>query len=164
MNYAGFIPTGLLFLAFATSISRLIRRSRLSTLATTLLVFFAAGVITAGLASCDVGCPQGTGSLSNLIHNSVSPLAFLALILASALLGLHFRNVPEWRSFWLYSIVTSSVALAFMVVLVASMETRSLTGLWQRLFLTTLFIWSTAVSLRLRRLLTSDEVSKGFAV
>jgi hypothetical protein len=102
--------------------------------------------------------------LSNSIHNSVSPLAFLAFILASALLGLHFRNVPAWRSFGLYSIATSSVALAFMVVLVASLESRSLTGLWQRLLLATLFVWSTAVSLRLYRLLTSDEDSKGFAV
>jgi hypothetical protein len=113
--------------------------------------------MTAGLASCDVGCPQGTGSLSNVIHDTVSPLAFLALIAAAGILGTHFRKVPEWRSFCLYSIATSIISLALMIGLVASLETRMLTGLWQRVLLAALFLWSTLVGVRHYRLLSRRE-------
>lgn len=153
MNYAGFVPMGLLFLGFAVSTRSLLPRTPLSILGTVLLVLFALGGTTAGLASCDLGCPQGSGSVAHVIHNTVSPLAFVAFILASAVLGVHFRRVPEWQPFWLYSIATSAVASAFMIAMVASLESRELTGLWQRLLLATLFAWSTSVGLRLHRLL-----------
>ena len=153
LNYAGFIPTGVLFVAFAISTLALEPRTRVSLLGTALLLLFAVGAIVAGIASCDVGCPQGSGSLSNVIHDTVSPLAFLALIVASGVLGMYFRGVPEWRPIWLYSIATSLVSLGFMAALVASLESRRLTGLWQRLVLITLFAWTARVGIRQHRLL-----------
>jgi hypothetical membrane protein len=157
MNYGGFVPTGLAFLAFAVSTRSLVPQTRSSVLATVLLVLFSGGGITAGLASCDVGCPQGSGSLSNVVHDTVSPLAFLSLIVAAAALGVYFRRAPEWRSFWLYSIATSIASVGLMIALVSSLESRALTGLWQRLLLATLFVWSTLVSVRLHRLLSRRE-------
>lgn len=153
MNYAGFVPMGVLFLGFAVSTRSLLPRTRVSTLATVLLLLFAAGGTAAGLASCDVGCPEEGGSLTNAIHNTVSPLAFVAFILATATLGAYFRRVPDWRPFWLYSVATSMVALVFMIAMVASLESRHLTGLWQRLLLATLFAWSSIVGFRLYRML-----------
>jgi hypothetical membrane protein len=154
MNYGGFLPTGIAFLAFAVSIRSLTPQTRTTSLAAFLLLVFAMGSITAGLAPCDVGCPQGTGSLSNMIHDNASPLAFLALIVAVATLGMYFRRVPEWRTLWLYSIGTSLASLALMIALIASLETRALTGLWQRLLLVILFVWSTKVSIRHHLLLS----------
>lgn len=161
MNYGGFVPMGLLFLGFAISTRSLVPRARLSTFATVLLVLFAVGGTTAGLASCDLGCPESGGSFANSIHNTVSPIAFVALILAAGTLGAYFRRVPEWQPFWLYSIATSVVALGFMIAMVASLESRELTGLWQRLLLATLFAWSTGVGLRLYRLLALRERWEG---
>ncbi len=161
MNYAGFIPMGLLFLCFAVSTWALVPRTRLSSFATVLLVLFSLGGTTAGLASCDVGCPEGSGSLANALHNTISPLAFIALILATAALGVYFRSVPAWRPFWLYSVGTASVALGCFVMMVASLQSREFTGLWQRLLLAILFAWTTVVGLRLRSVLARNARSGG---
>jgi hypothetical protein len=47
-----------------------------------------------------------------------------------------------------------------MIALVASLDGRELTGLWQRLLLAVLFVWSTSVGLRLHRLLAQREHPK----
>lgn len=106
------------------------------------------------------GAPYNSGSMSNMIHDTVSPLAFLALIIAVGVFGLDFRSRPEWRSLWIYSIATSFVATIFMAALVASLESRDLTGLWQRLVVVTLFSWTAIVGLRLHRLHHIDEGSE----
>jgi hypothetical membrane protein len=157
MNYAGFLPSGLMLLAFATSSRHVVPRSRLSAFGTVLLVCFALGVITAGVARCDVGCPQGTGSLSNLVHDRVSPLAFMALILGVGLFGLHFRSAEAWRSLWLYSVATSVLAVGLMIALIASLDSREFTGLWQRLLLGVLFAWCAAIGIRLHQALTQIQ-------
>jgi hypothetical membrane protein len=153
MNYVGFVPTGLLFLGFAVSTRSIVPRTLLSAVATLLLVFFAVGATVAGIASCDVGCPQGSGSLANMVHDQISPLAFLALILAAALFGFYFRGVEDWRPYWMYSVATSAVSFGLMAMLVLSLESRNLTGLWQRLLLVALFAWCATIALRLHFIL-----------
>jgi len=44
--------------------------------------------------------------------------------------------------------VTSAVAFCFLVALATSLESRLLTGLWQRLLLVMLFSWCAVVGLR----------------
>jgi hypothetical membrane protein len=149
MNYVGFVPTGLLFLGFAVSTRSIMPRTVLSTIGTLLLVVFAVGATVAGIASCDVGCPQGSGSLANMVHDQISPVAFLALILAAALFGFYFRGVEDWRPYWMYSVATSVVSFSLMAMLFLSLESRYLTGLWQRLLLVALFAWCATIGLRL---------------
>jgi FtsH-binding integral membrane protein len=105
-------------------------------------------MVASGVFSCDPGCPQNGGSLEHLIHDGIAPIMFLCLILGVAILGIYFRRVPTWGHLATYSLLTSAFALLFMVALVSSLETRTLSGLWQRLMIAVLFLWCAVVSLR----------------
>jgi hypothetical protein len=149
MNYAGFLPAGVMILVFGISTGVLLPRSRLILLGSALLTLFGAGTITAGLVSCDVGCPQGTGSLANRIHDSISPVSFLSAIAGIATVGLSLRRINVWRSMGNYSLVTSAVSFGLILGLIQSLDGRALTGLWQRLFVATVFAWCAVLGLLL---------------
>jgi hypothetical protein len=75
----------------------------------------------------------------------------LCLIGGVGILGIHFRGLPSWRHLSLYSLLTSALALLLLVALMSSLETRTLTGLWQRLLLTALLLWCAVIALRAYR-------------
>jgi hypothetical protein len=155
MNYAGFLPGGVMLAAFGVALAKALPRHRGATLAVTLITLFGAGVAASGIASCDPGCPQTGGSVENLIHNGIAPIAFLCLIAAAGVLGVLFRGDAAWRSLSIYSLASSLVGLCLLVALAGSLDTRELTGLWQRLLLAVLFLWSAVVGLRAFRHLAS---------
>jgi len=148
MNYAGFVPGGILLAGFGVSLANLLPRSRAVLVASVLTMLFGVGVAISGFVSCDPGCPQAGGSLENFIHDKIAPISFLCLIAATGILGVSFRRIPEWRSLSLYSGLTSVIALALLIALVGSLETRALTGLWQRLMLSALFLWTAVLGYR----------------
>jgi hypothetical membrane protein len=141
MNYAGFVPAGLMLAAFGMALARALPRHRLTLVAAALVTLFGSGIAASGFISCDPGCPQSEGSIENLVHNRIAPLAFLCLILGAGILGIYFRFLPAWRAFSVYSLLTSAFALCFLAALASSLDTRELTGLWQRLLLAALFLW-----------------------
>ncbi len=145
MNYAGFVPTGLLLAAFGVALGVVLPRQRLAIVAAVLVTAFGLGVTASGVVSCDPGCPQTGGSLENTIHDRIAPIAFLCLIVATGILGFQFRRLPRWRPLAVYSLATGAIALGFLIALATSLETRELTGLWQRLLLLTLFLWCAVV-------------------
>lgn len=147
MNYAGFLAGGILLAGFGLSLMRFLPRSRSTRVASCLTTIFGVGVAISGLISCDFGCPQG-GTTENFIHDKIAPVSFLCLIAATGILSVQFRSLPGWRSLSVYSGVTSVVALVFLVALVGSLEERALTGLWQRLMLGALFLWTAVVGFR----------------
>lgn len=157
MNYAGFIGGGLLFALFGIALARGLPRRPLELLGAALVTAFGIGVIASGIFSCDPGCPQAGGSLENQIHNRIGPIAFVSLILATGILGIAFRRLPQWRSLMTYSLLTSAGGVAFMAALVRSLDTRSLTGLWQRLLLATLYAWCIVVATALFRRVGQDH-------
>ena len=152
MNYAGFIPTGVMLAIFGLVVVRRLSNDKPGYVAGACLTLFGLGVFLAGLFSCDAGCPQSGGTLSNTIHDRVSPLAFVAAIVGIGLFSFRFRRTPGWERMWIYSLATSLLAAAFFVGLVTSLESRSYTGLWQRLMLLTLFGWCASTSVRLYRM------------
>jgi hypothetical membrane protein len=147
MNYAGFLPGGLLIAAFGVALVKALPRSRVAILAAILITLFGAGVAASGIASCDPGCPQTGGSVENLVHNRIAPVAFLCLIAAAGILGVLFRSDASWRSVSIYSLISSFVGLCLFVALATSLDARELTGLWQRLLLAVLFLWCAVVGL-----------------
>jgi len=151
MNYAGFVPAGLMLAAFGIALAGLLPRHRLTIAAAVLVTLFGSGLAAAGVISCDPGCPQTGGSLENLVHYRIAPPMVLCLIVGAGILGIHFRRLPAWRHLSIYSLLTSALALLFMVALVSSLETRTLTGLWQRLMLTALLLWCAVIALRAYR-------------
>jgi len=147
MNYVGFVPAGLMLAAFGVALAWAVPKQRFTLAAAALVTLFGSGVAASGFISCDAGCPQAAGSLENTIHNAIAPIAFLCLIAGSATLGICFRRLPAWRAFSLYSLLTSAFALCFLGALASSLDTRELTGLWQRLLLAVLFPWCAVIGL-----------------
>jgi len=149
MTYAGFIPSGLMCMAFGISLLLLLPKSILSRIAAILVMLFGIGVVAAGFYPCDEGCPQQDGSMANMIHNKVSGLAFLSMIVGILLNGIAFRKFNFWKSMWLYSVASALFATMFMVLLASSIESPVNKGLWQRLLLATIFLWMMIVAMKL---------------
>jgi hypothetical membrane protein len=149
MNFLGFIPSGLLLAGFGVSLAFLRPSTAFSLAAATLIAIFGLGITAAGAYSCDPGCPREGISFEATVHRVVSVIAFIAGIVGTALWAYRFRGLPAWRSLRHYSAVTSAAALVLLLVLNASVESRAYSGLWQRLFLATLYVWCAVVGLRL---------------
>lgn len=147
MNYAGFVPAGLMLATFGVALAFALPSGRLFRLAAVLVTTFGLGIAASGIMSCDLGCPQGEGSLENVVHNTIAPVSFLCLIAAMALLGVRVRGFPAWRHLSLFSLLASATALCLLVVLASSLDSRVLTGLWQRLLLAVLFSWCAIVGI-----------------
>lgn len=145
MNYAGFVPAGLMLAVFGVALAFALPSGRLIRLAAVLVTTYGLGIAASGMMSCDLGCPQGEGSLENVVHNTIAPVSFLCLIAAMAMLGIRLRSFPAWRHLSLFSLLASAAALCLLVVLAGSLDSRVLTGLWQRLLLAVLFMWSAIV-------------------
>ena len=151
MNYAGFVPAGLMLAGFGIALAATLPRDRLGVIASLLVTAFGVGVAADGVLSCDPGCPQRAGSMENLIHNRIAPVAFLSAIAGAGIFGVRLRRPPVRRELSRYSLASSAVALCFLVALASSLEPRLLTGLWQRLLLATLFSWCAVVGWRVFR-------------
>lgn len=145
MNYMGFVPSGLLLAGFGLSLFWILPRSRTVLAASALVLLFGLGVAASGIVSCDLGCPQG-GSVQNMIHDRMAPISFLFLILAAGLLSVRFRSLDAWRAFSLFSAASSVTGLVLLALLASTLETRRLTGLWQRLLLFVLFGWCMVIA------------------
>lgn len=157
MNFAGFVPTGLLLASFGASLANLRPRRRGSVLAAACVTFFGIGISLAGIYSCDPGCPHRGASSDATLHDRISSLAFLFGIAGVALMAYYCRNHTKWRALWPYSAISSAAAYGFLIASGASVESRVLTGLWQRLFIGTLFLWCIVVSVRMSRNARSDS-------
>ena len=148
INYAGFITFGLLMVAFAISLFILLPKNTGTRIGSVGILFFGTGIFLAGVFSCDAGCPL-EGSITNNLHHRISALAFISGIISTGVLGFSFKKLSEWRSIWLYSIITFAISLVLLVVMINSFETRIYTGLWQRLLLFTLFAWLVRLALKI---------------
>ena len=145
MNYGGFVPAGLLVALFGLALSRVLPREPLVLFGAALVVLFGLGVATSGVVSCDPGCPQDGGSTENAIHNGVAPLAFMCLIIAAGLLARPFRTLSAGRGLAWYSAASSALGTLLLATLASTLETRHMTGAWQRLLLFVLFSWCAVV-------------------
>jgi|GEM_PF-1107013 len=147
MNYAGFVAGGLLTGSLGFALFKILPRTRTSLLIAFLVGMFGAGIALSGIYSCDAGCPQGSGSIANLVHNAIAPIAFLSLIAAALLSGYGWRRFTGLRRLSNFSLLTGVAAMGIFILLVQSLEAREFTGLWQRLLLCVLFSWCIVISL-----------------
>jgi hypothetical membrane protein len=149
MNFAGFIPSGLLMAIFGVALLKLLPRNILTRIGAALIILFGVGVIIAGSFSCDPGCPQRGGSFENSIHDGISGPAFLSATTGILLFGISFRTLSVWKGLWIYSLVSALLSYGFIMLLVSSLDSRVLTGLWQRLLLATIFLWCGIVAIKI---------------
>ena len=148
MNFAGFIPAGLLIVLFGFSMLMHLPKPLISKIGSLLIMAFGLGMMTAGVYSCDPGClPDGTAE--SIIHERVSTITFPSAILGILLLGISFRKQIGFRKLMMYSLTSGFLAVAILATMISTFETRNFTGLWQRLLLLTIFIWTTVIGLYL---------------
>jgi hypothetical protein len=151
MNVLGFVPGGLLLACLGVALARVTSSYASGVAGSVLVGLFGAGVAASGVLSCDPGCPVPGGSLENAAHNAIGPASFVALACGAGLLGRAFRRLPRFRPLSSYSFVTSVLGLLLVVAMARSLEAKALTGLWQRLFLATMFLWCAVVGVRVFR-------------
>ncbi len=152
MRYAGFLPTGLMHMAFAAYLYVAFRGSRLAVIAATLLAINGLARIGAGLFPCEPGCVGPNLLLSQQLHSLSAGIGFFALIGASVVWGIFLRRYRSLRGLSLFSIGCGAAGLVFLLLMVWSAELRAGTGLYERLSSGVLSLWVLVFAARLWRL------------
>jgi hypothetical protein len=159
LNLAGAIPAGALIAGFAAATLSVLRLGRRAILAGCLFMFYGLGMITFGIVPCDPGCPSPgpASTLPGTIHSGVALAASVAAVAGIGLWAWEFRQRPAFRNLSRFSALSSAAGLAFLITFMASLHSRAVIGLWQRLLVGTLFLWCVVVALRLFRAAKGDQ-------
>jgi hypothetical membrane protein len=152
MRYAGFVPTGLMHVAFAAFLYVAFRGDRLAVIAATLLAINGLARIGAGLFPCEPGCAGPKLLLSQQLHSLSAGVGFFAFIGASVMWGILLRRHQSLRGLSLYSVGSGIVGLVFLLLMAWSAEARAGTGLYERLSSGVLSLWMLVFAARLWRL------------
>ncbi|HUP95183.1 MAG TPA: DUF998 domain-containing protein, partial [Burkholderiales bacterium] len=116
MRYAGFVPTGLMHMAFSAFLYAAFRGNRLAAIASILLAMNGLARISAGVFSCEPGC-GAPESLSQQLHSFSAAAGFFALIGASAMWGICCRRYPGLRGVGLFSVGCGALGLVFLLLM-----------------------------------------------
>mgnify|MGYP002783887798 CR=1 FL=1 len=130
VRLAGFLPAGMLLLAFCGLAYRALPRSSAATRALCGLAVFAAGYLVAAAFPCDSGCRPAQPSVAQVIHNLGGMLGY---VLAPAFLFSFARAARGWpraRHVVVAGYVAAALALIGLVTLSPAAGT---VGLSQRL-------------------------------
>jgi hypothetical membrane protein len=151
MNIGGFMIPAVFILLFAMSLARWHFSSSSSRMGSILIALFAVAMFSAGLFSCDPGCQFESPSTHQIVHRIVSLFGFVCLVSSTFFWGSHLRRISSQRRFAVYTLVTGLLAIVLLVLVVLSVETRTGTGLFQRLFIGALLGWLAVFSWRIER-------------
>jgi hypothetical protein len=152
MRYAGFVPTGLMHVAFAACLYVAFKGSPLAVIAATLLAINGLARIGAGFFPCEPGCAGPKLLLSQQLHSLSAGVGFFALIGASVMWGLVLRRHRSLRGLGPYSVGCGIVGLVFLLLMAWSAEPRAGTGLYERLSSGVLSLWVLVFAATLWRL------------
>jgi hypothetical protein len=154
MRYAGFVPTGLMQVAFSAFLYFAFRGSRLATVAASLLALNGLARIVAGMFPCEPGCALPRLLINQKLHSLSAGVGFCAFIGGVILWGVLFRRYESLRCLSLYSICSGFLALVFLALMSWSAEMRASTGLYERFSSGILSLWVLVFAARLWRLRT----------
>ncbi len=144
MNAVGFVPSGLLIVAFALGLHRGISGEKRSKMGPALLALVGAGIAGAGIFPVNLADLQ---SFTSIMHVLVSSLVFFAGgWLAPLVIARRLKEDVRWQGYRRYSLATGALmlgffglSLVFLAVLPGVLE--PILGLMQRLNLGVLFLW-----------------------
>lgn len=158
MNGFGFLPAGVMILGFGFALFRFAPRSFFAVVGGVLLGLFGSGIVAAGVYSCDPGC-VGTGtSREAFLHIVASVVAFLSGILACFVWGGAFRADPAWRGLSNFSFAAGILSSGLLVAFNSTSGSDAIPGVWQRLFIASLFGWCAVVGVGAFRLTSNAPV------
>ena len=145
MNFAGFLPYGVLMVAFALAVHRGIRADVGGWLGPSVLVVYGLAYIALAFASCDPGCQAATPSLHHRMHLLLGDVIFLAAVLGPFTLYPRLVRDPAWRS-----LAAATLVLPASAWLIPELSGIGMSGpLRQRLWLLLLFLWIELMAIRL---------------
>ena len=156
---AGFLALALGLMALGTGLLRTVAGGRAARVGALLVLLAGLGILVAGIArndcsseleACKARIDAGAISWHHGLHDAVSGLVFLTLVVAQLVLARAFRSDPSWRDLRAYSIVSGSLTLALLVLFIAG-PIDGWNGLVQRVFLAVPLVWIMVLGTRLRR-------------
>ena len=150
-NYFGFLPNGIFILLFSLCLYHRLKAAELSPLIAIMIAIHGLGMLLATWLSCDLSCTPVNPSLQQWLHNVLALIKFPALHLASLVLAWQLFKANRARYFAIWSLVSFLFSSFFVVGFGMSIEERDLTGVWQRLFLLSLYIWLVSVAVFISR-------------
>ncbi len=150
MRYAGFVPTGIMHMAFSAFLYVAFKESRLARIAAMLLAVNGLARIGAGIFPCEAGCAEPRLLLSQKLHSLASGVGFFELIGSSILWGIILgRRYERLRSLGWYSIGSGVLGFLFLLLMLRSADSRTGTGLYERLSTGVLSLWVLVFAARL---------------
>ena len=145
MNFAGFLPYGVLMVAFALAVHRGIRADVGGWLGPSILGVYGLAYVGVALAPCDPGCQAATPSLHHRMHLLLGDLIFLTAVLGPFTLYPRMARDPAWRSLAVPTLVLPGASW-----LILELSGMGMSGaLRQRLWLLLLFLWIEMMAIRL---------------
>jgi hypothetical protein len=148
MNFAGFLPYGLLTAGFALAVHREMRADAGGWLGPSILALYGLAYMAVAVSPCDPGCQAVTPSLHHRLHFLLGDLIVMTAVLGPFTLYPRMVKDPAWRS-----LATATLILPGLAWLILEASGVGIPGaLRQRLWLLLLFTWITAVAVRLLRL------------
>jgi hypothetical protein len=151
MNFAGFLPTGVLWLIAVIQLWRASPKGVSPTVAAGLLSLTALSYLGAVAFPCDPGCPA-EGSERQAAHNLLGFAGYVGAPPALVVLGLHYlrRGILALSVISLVTGAVFSLGFALMVGAEAAAG-GALKGVWQRMADYSLFAWMAAAAALLSR-------------
>jgi hypothetical membrane protein len=157
MNFAGFLPYGVLIVGFALAVHRGMRTEAGGWLGPSALAVYGLAYIAIAVSPCDPGCQAATPSLHHRLHFLLGDLIFLTAVLGPFTLYPRMVKDPAWRS-----LAPATLILPGLAWLTLEASGLGVSGaLRQRLWLLLLFIWIAMMSLRLLRIGPIPSQSRG---
>jgi hypothetical membrane protein len=163
----GFLALAASLVALGLGLLRAAAGGRAARVGALLVLLAGLGILVAGvarndcsseLAACTARIDAGDVSWHHGLHDAVSGLVFLALVVAQLVLARAFRRDPSWRDLRAYSFVSGILTLALLVLFAAG-AIDGWNGLVQRVFLAVPLVWIMVLGIRLRRLAAAPAVS-----
>lgn len=143
LRFIGYIPSGLLFIIFATFAIIETPKSVLTKLGFMGVGFgYGIGTIICGIFICDIGCnPEFINpSLSQIIHNSMGFLTYLMVPFSILLIAITSSKWANASSFSKISYFLSLNSFVFVVILNSNLNS-SFKGLFQRIIEISILLW-----------------------
>lgn len=144
----GFLPAGVLLLAFCWLAHRALPRSRATTFGLAGVAIFAAGYFVAAVFPCDFGCRPEHPSTSQILHNAGGLPGYLLAPAFLFALARAARNWPAARSLVVVGYVGSAMALIGLATLSPSSPAA---GLSQRMIEGAVLGWAVVCGLYLAK-------------
>lgn len=148
VNWAGFLPTGILLTLFAWFAWRALPASLAATLGLSGLSLFSLGYVAAAFFPCEPGCLPAEPSLSQTLHNLLGLAGYLTAPPTLLALGWAARSWPGARYLATLGFIGGGGALAGLLGLSPDF---AYVGLSQRLLEGSVLAWVVGCALYLRR-------------